>query len=61
MAHYTVNEIAAKYRRHPVTVRRALATGTLYGIQRVPRGKWIITEADAEAWINGETDQAQAS
>ena len=46
MAHYTVNEIAAKYRRHPVTVRRALATGTLYGIQRVPRGKWIITEAD---------------
>ena len=50
----TVSEVAAEYRRHEVTVRIALQNGALHGSQPMARGKWLIEEACAEAWSNGE-------
>lgn len=53
----TTDEIAAEYRRHPVTVRMALSSGALHGRQRVPGGRWLIEEPCAEAWSNGDECQ----
>jgi hypothetical protein len=50
----TVAEVAAKARKHPDTVRIALADGDLHGTQRVPRGKWTVRESCADAWIDGQ-------
>lgn len=50
----TTNEVAARYRKHPVTVRVSLQEGWLHGRQRVPGGRWLVEEACAEAWSNGE-------
>jgi crotonobetainyl-CoA:carnitine CoA-transferase CaiB-like acyl-CoA transferase len=47
----TVDEVAAVARRHPDTVRLALADGTLHGQQQRPRGKWTTQRSCAEAWI----------
>jgi hypothetical protein len=47
----TVDEVAALARRHPDTVRLALADGTLHGQQQRPRGKWTMERSCAEAWI----------
>jgi hypothetical protein len=61
MTRLTINEVAAKYNRHPETVRLAARSGELAGSQPKPRGRWVITEADAEAWINGDTAEQIAS
>jgi hypothetical protein len=49
----TVAEVATRARKHPDTVRLALADGELHGTQRVPRGKWTVRESCADAWIDG--------
>lgn len=53
MGRLTVREAAEIARRHPDTILKALQRGELPGIQRVPRGKWLVDEADLEAWIIG--------
>jgi hypothetical protein len=50
----TVDEVAAFARRHPDTVRLALADGALHGRRHNPRGKWIIERPCAEAWMLAE-------
>jgi hypothetical protein len=47
----TVGEVAALTRKHPDTVRLALADGALHGRRHRPRGKWIIERRCADAWI----------
>jgi hypothetical protein len=46
-----VAEVAVLSRRHPDTVRLALADGTLHGQQQRPRGKWTAQRSCVEAWI----------
>ena len=53
-ARLTVAEVAEAFRRHPVTVRKALEGGALHGAQARTGGRWLIQEACAEAWIAGE-------
>jgi hypothetical protein len=50
----TVDEVAALSRRHPDTIRLALADGALHGRRHRPRGKWIIERCCAEAWVVAE-------
>lgn len=50
----TVREAADRARRHPDTILKALQRGELPGIQRVRAGKWLVDEADLEAWITGD-------
>lgn len=50
----TTEEVAAKYRRHVVTVRLALSDQALHGEQRVRGGHWLIEEECAAAWARGE-------
>lgn len=49
----TPADVARIFRRHPVTVRNALAAGELHGSQRVKGGRWLIAEACADAWAEG--------
>lgn len=49
----TPAEVASEFRRHPVTVRNALAGGELHGSQRVKGGRWTIEEVCAQAWASG--------
>lgn len=57
----TTEEVAAEYRRHPVTIRMDLKTGALHGRQRVPGGRWLIEETCAEAWSNGDQCEHMAA
>lgn len=50
----TTEEVAARYRKHPVTVRLALSDQSLHGSQTKFGGRWIIDEACADAWARGE-------
>lgn len=53
IARLTPAEAADVSRRHPVTVRYALQDGTLHGVQRVKRGRWLIERECLDAWIDG--------
>lgn len=57
----TTEEVANEYRRHPVTVRIDLNAGVLHGRQRVPGGRWLVDEACAEAWSNGDECEHMAA
>jgi len=46
-------DVAGIFRRHPVTVRNALASGELHGTQRVKGGRWLIDQDCAVAWAEG--------
>ncbi|RIJ52513.1 hypothetical protein DZG00_04580 [Clavibacter lycopersici] len=50
----TVDKVAALSRRHPDTVRLALAVGALDGHRHHPRGKWILEWPCAEIWMLAE-------
>lgn len=50
----TVGEAAEIVRRHPVTVRKALESGEMHGMQRKARAHWLINEDCAVAWVTGE-------
>lgn len=55
----TVDEAAAKARRHPVTIRKALEAGDLHGYQRRARGRWSIEAPCLAQWVRGATCQHQ--
>lgn len=48
-----VGQAATYGRRHPVTLRRALAAGELHGTQRLKGGKWSIRVECLDAWLDG--------
>lgn len=62
----TSTEAAHHSRRHPVTIRRALACGELHGHQPlrgghpVPGSKWQIPDVVIDLWVQGHDPQAQA-
>ena len=49
----TPAEAGVHARRHPDTVRRALAAGDLHGVQRVPGGRWLLDPGCVDAWAAG--------
>jgi hypothetical protein len=51
----TADQAAAVAHRHPDTIRRALADGSLHGKQRTARGRWLIEPACLDAWESGRT------
>lgn len=53
MRRLTVAEAADVAGRHPDTVRRALADGSLPGWQRVKGGTWMVKPEDLAAWMDG--------
>lgn len=57
----SANEVAARVRRHLVTVHRALQDGSLHGTQRVKGGRWIVRAECADAWADGEPCVHQAA
>lgn len=50
----TAQETAAYSRRHAVSVRRALADGSLHGYQQSKRSPWSIHIDCADAWVKQE-------
>ncbi|MCR6706525.1 MAG: hypothetical protein NVV66_18180 [Cellulomonas sp.] len=50
----TAAQSAELAQRHPDTIRRALADGTLHGKQRTRKGRWLIEPACLAAWEAGE-------
>ncbi|UJP39362.1 helix-turn-helix domain-containing protein [Cellulomonas palmilytica] len=50
----TADQAAAASGRHPDTIRRALADGTLHGKQRTRKGRWLIEPACLAAWEAGQ-------
>lgn len=59
--HYTTGEAAKISRRHIVTIRLDLEDGTLHGFQRVPGGRWVISEPCLEAYMQGSNCEHQGS
>lgn len=65
MTGLTAAQVADRTGRHPVTVRRALATGDLHGHQPVrdghpvPGSRWWIADAAADAWVRGADQHTQ--
>jgi hypothetical protein len=53
IARLTVGEVAAAARKHEVTIRRALESGDLHGVQPKKGGTWSIREDCAEAYADG--------
>jgi hypothetical protein len=49
----TVEQVAGKTGKHPVTLRRALECGELHGHQRKRRGRWQVHPEAVNAWIRG--------
>ena len=60
-ARLTVSRAAEASARHPETVRDALRSEELHGIQRVKRGKWLIDPECLEAWLAGDPCPHKAS
>ncbi|AEI11855.1 hypothetical protein [Cellulomonas gilvus] len=50
----TADQAAAASGRHPDTIRRALADGSLHGKQRTRKGRWLVEPACLAAWESGE-------
>ena len=50
----TTGRAAVRSSRHPVTIRRALETGELHGVQRVKGGVWLIEPACLDSYLAGE-------
>ena len=50
----TADEAAVAAQRHPDTIRRALADGTLHGKQRTRKGRWLIDPTCLSSWEAGE-------
>lgn len=57
----TPAEVAVEFRRHPVTVRNALAARELHGSQRVKGGRWTVEEPCARAWVAGQPCEHQSA
>jgi excisionase family DNA binding protein len=52
MTYLTVNEVAARLKVTPLTVRRWLNAGSLAGIQFGDRAGWRVTEADLQTFLD---------
>ncbi len=60
-AFLTTVEAAARARRHPVTIRKALESGELHGSQRGAGGRWAIRPECVDAFVEGRPCHHQAS
>lgn len=49
----TVAEAADMARRHRETIRKAIISGQLDSVQRVPRGRHLVRVSDLKAWMAG--------
>ena len=49
-----VAEAAQFARRHPETIRKALAVGDLHGEQRMRKGVWLIERECIRAYLRNE-------
>jgi excisionase family DNA binding protein len=49
--YYTVKEVAEMLRMHPVCVRKAITDHKLGALRKGPRGKYLITPKQIEAYL----------
>lgn len=50
----TADQAAEASGRHPDTIRRALADGSLHGKQRTRKGRWLVEPGCLSAWESGK-------
>ena len=51
---YSPAQAAVVADRAPITIYRALESGSLHGTQQANRGRWSIRPECLDAWLDGE-------